>query len=232
MVQKAPLTSYPSGADVTGGSAFCRPCCVLPQRGSPGRPVLSRPTTRAGRHDPSPAPPSALFDFSMWVLIVEPHEHLSLCWQNQRGGPLPGTTPSSDVAPCWFAVRRSGLLPAAVGRGRRRLLNLVRAIHALLGSEGNLYATRLEVVGLASILQEAGGVLEVAGVAELDSRRALAGVVARVLDRVAQGDVPALGLLLDGLLDAPIAAVEEVAEEVVVGEAVEEFVVIILVAEA
>src|SRR5215212_3992943 len=93
------------------------------------------------------------------------------------------TRPATFLSRLVFAaaVRRS---PSA-GRSRRRLLDSVRALHALLGIEGNLYTTRLEVVGLASVLQEAGGVLEVAGVAELDSRRALAGVVPAIGDLVA-----------------------------------------------
>jgi hypothetical protein len=89
----------------------------------------------------------------------------------------------------------SVVVPVAAGRGR--LLDLRGAPHRHLRREGDLYAPRLEVPRLASDLHEAGRVVEVAGVAELQGRHALAGVVARVAHREARREVAALGIPLE-----------------------------------
>jgi hypothetical protein len=101
--------------------------------------------------------------------------------------------------------------PVAAG-GRRGLLDGVRAVHVLLGIEAYIDDAWLKVVDASSMeegvaeeavigarteLHERGGVLEVTGVAELDSRRALEGVVARVADIEPYIHIPALGFLLD-----------------------------------
>ena len=75
------------------------------------------------------------------------------------------------------------------------MLDRVLARDFLRGLEGYFDATRLEVVGLAVVLDERRSVIEVTGITELDRRRALAGVVALVGDREARLEVSALGLL-------------------------------------
>src|SRR5215212_8706096 len=112
--------------------------------------------------------------------------------------------------------------PVAAAGGRRGLLDGVRAVHGLLGSKVHLDAARLEVVGLAAeALHERGGVLEVAGVAELDSRRALAGVVAGVGDIEPYIHIPALGFLINVGAEEAVVVAEAVVEGVVVTEIVE-----------
>ena len=56
-------------------------------------------------------------------------------------------------------------------------------------------------MGLGSVLQEPRRVVEVTGIAFLECRRTLAGVVALVGDRDAQRDVAAFGLLADPITD-------------------------------
>src|SRR5215207_675648 len=81
--------------------------------------------------------------------------------------------------------------------GRRGLLDRVLARRLLLGLEGELDPTRLEVVGRAGVLDERGAVVEVTGVAELHRRRTLAGIVALVGDLEVRLQVLALGFLAD-----------------------------------
>src|SRR5215212_5954720 len=125
--------------------------------------------------------------------------------------------------------------PVAAAGGRRGLLDGVRAVHGLLGSKVHLDTARLEVVGLgAEALHERGGVLEVAGVAELDSRRALEGVVAGVGDIEAYIHIPALGFLINLIAEEAVVVAEAVVEAVVVAVVVEGVVVaeVVKVAEA
>src|SRR5215217_8959017 len=81
--------------------------------------------------------------------------------------------------------------------GRRGLLDRVLARRLLLGLEGELDPARLEVVELAAILDERGGVVEVTGVAELQGRRTLAGVVTFVGDLEVRLQVLAFGFLAE-----------------------------------
>src|SRR5215207_6593225 len=83
--------------------------------------------------------------------------------------------------------------------GRRGLLDRVLARRLLLGLEGELDPARLEVVEsvFVRVLDERGAVVEVAGVAELQGRRALAGVVALVGDLEVRLQVLALGFLAE-----------------------------------
>src|SRR5215217_4261218 len=120
--------------------------------------------------------------------------------------------------------------PVAAAGGRRGLLDGVPAVHGLLGSKIHLDTARLEVVGLAAeALHERGGVLKVAGVAELDSRRALEGVVAGVGDIEPYIHIPALGFLINLIAEEAVVVAAEVAEGVVVTEVVEAVVVAVVV---
>jgi len=90
---------------------------------------------------------------------------------------------------------------ALLRASRRRLLDRARAIHLAGRLDRKLYTPGLEVVDLTVVLDERRGVVEVAGIAELYSRRTLAGVVALVRDVEAYRDVAALGFLFDPTLE-------------------------------
>src|SRR5215208_2774511 len=105
-----------------------------------------------------------------------------------------------------FCLRRLleqpyGVLALLRTTGRRRLLDRAVARHIARGLDTKLDTPGLEVVQLTIVLDERRGVVEVTGVAELDSRRTLAGVVARVRDVEANSDVVALGFLFDPTLE-------------------------------
>src|SRR4051812_38371663 len=68
-----------------------------------------------------------------------------------------------------MACQRDSLSAA----GRRRLLDRLVTLHCLLGSEHERAAGELDVFGGRTILQEALGVLQVTGVAELHGYHAL-----------------------------------------------------------
>src|SRR5215212_5110655 len=86
---------------------------------------------------------------------------------------------------------------APLPAGRRGLLDRRGAVRGQRGPEGDLDPAGLEVVGRAGVLDERRPVVEVAGVALLDGRGALAGVVALVGHRVAQRHVATVGGLAD-----------------------------------
>jgi hypothetical protein len=74
------------------------------------------------------------------------------------------------------------LAPLLRRAGRRGLLDGARTPHRVAAAEADPNTAGLEVVDLAIVLDERRAIVEVARVAELRDRRALAGVVARVRD--------------------------------------------------
>src|SRR5215204_4614631 len=132
-------------------------------------------------------------DVAAFGLLADPITDLR--YGDSRGGPPKG--PAPVIRP----GQRAGVMASLRTTGRRRLLNRARALHRAGRLDRKLYAAGLEVVDLTVVLDERRGVIEVAGVAELDRRRALAGVVALVRDVEANSDVVALGFLFDPTLE-------------------------------
>src|SRR5215204_6621056 len=126
-------------------------------------------------------------DVAAFGLLADPIPDLR--YGDSRGWPPKG--PAPVIRP----GQRAGVMASLRTTGRRRLLNRARALHRAGRLDTKLYAAGLEVVDLTVVLDERRGVLEVTGVAELDRRRALAGVVALVRDVEANRGVAAIGFL-------------------------------------
>src|SRR5215207_2529186 len=118
--------------------------------------------------------------------------------------------PGVPVTGAW--VRGWVPVTAACCRG---LLDVVRAIRVLVGSEHDVYPTWLEVVDHARTeLPERVRVVEVAGITELNRRGTLEGVVACVGDREVILDVPTPGFLI--YIEVDVVKVEGDKVDVVV----------------